>query len=750
MNKIITRKFALIPDTYLKRQEYKKITDRMVKFRDLENIHVHVLIRALRQGQLTLQNFERTSNSFIKGNIYDRLNLTGVRATQFKSLELKERMRRCATENPFHAVRNWLVRNYNLANLIAELESAFSTDSRLIFSFLLGKSLPKTMLKLLYNALGKDVFGNDQNFSYFYIDNMVGQVRNLFLEHASLETTLKTRLGQIRQDNSLIEKFLKALLIDFSYKKKSKKIKLQVSGLPEYFLNRYFISLKSKNTRKVKNKMSKGAFKRYKHGRDVKLALAKKKVEKSIKNLTEKEVWNLLLQVLKEVFQDYSTNPNLILIKHVFKPFFIKSPVSTSDYQGFIKFFSGVLQNKIREHFKELFTTNQIISILLNDLNTIRQNISKLTRVPEIHQLSIPIIAKEQIYKEDYSNLRLKLSFIEREFINLTIQDRKGTIASLLGEGADPKVPVITFRRRKLILNLPFEVQRKAVSKQAQFYGKRKNIEIGVDLGLKHFAVLSVMDNTSKTAPEEIDRYFIGSKQLFDMKFDANLGKFIKRRNHGARNNSNIKLKLIHLRENITIIQRKKNEYEVRCTARGQDFKKKLKFNKLSETLSVLWERSHDINKEIVRLLNHHVIAIAKYHGASSIKMENLKFSKHSKKKERGSYLAFWQTHWLFGQIQDAVKLQAYLHDISFKRVNAAYTSQRCPECGLIEYRDAKGVLVYLKDGLTRKEQEKKNLFRTKSRSGKRFTCQNALLHETRSVFRLDADLIAARNIALS
>ncbi|MHA1491143.1 MAG: zinc ribbon domain-containing protein [Promethearchaeota archaeon] len=267
---------------------------------------------------------------------------------------------------------------------------------------------------------------------------------------------------------------------------------------------------------------------------------------------------------------------------------------------------------------------------------------------------------------------------------------------------------------------------------------------------MKHFAVLSVIDTTDKENPIEIARYFIGSKQLFDMKFDSQIGKFVNRYNHEERKPSNVKLRLIYLRGNIKNIQRNKNEYENRCIERGQDFKKKLKFHEHRESLSILWERAHDINEEIVRQLNHHVIAIAYFHGASKIKMENLKFSKHSKKRERGNYLAFWQTHWLFGQIQEAVKLQACLHHVNFERVDAAYTSQRCSECGLIEYKDVNGDFIYFKDGLSQKEQKKQGFFRTHSRAWKQFTCHNVSLHKKQSIFRLDADLSAARNIALA
>ncbi len=130
--------------------------------------------------------------------------------------------------------------------------------------------------------------------------------------------------------------------------------------------------------------------------------------------------------------------------------------------------------------------------------------------------------------------------------------------------------------------------------------------------------------------------------------------------------------------------------------------------------------------------------------------MENLRFSRHSKKRERGRYLAFWQTHWLFGQIEVAVELQAFLRGMHFERVYAAYTSQRCSECGMIEYKDTRGALVYKTDGLSKKERQKRVLSRTKSRDGKQFTCQNTQHHKNKRSFRLDADLSAARNIALA
>ncbi|MGV9197998.1 MAG: hypothetical protein ACOC44_16425 [Promethearchaeia archaeon] len=53
-----------------------------------------------------------------------------------------------------------------------------------------------------------------------------------------------------------------------------------------------------------------------------------------------------------------------------------------------------------------------------------------------------------------------------------------------------------------------------------------------------------------------------------------------------------------------------------------------------------------------MRLLNHVLIAIAEYHGTCVLKFENLKWSRQSPKRNTGGYLAFWQTHWLFSQVQ--------------------------------------------------------------------------------------------------
>jgi len=78
----ITQIFSLVPDSHDKKDLYNKIKRYLVKFRDLENIYVAMLVDALNKGLLMIQDFSGTSTSHIKGNIYDKLELNKVVANE--------------------------------------------------------------------------------------------------------------------------------------------------------------------------------------------------------------------------------------------------------------------------------------------------------------------------------------------------------------------------------------------------------------------------------------------------------------------------------------------------------------------------------------------------------------------------------------------------------------------------------------------------------------------------------------------
>lgn len=264
------------------------------------------------------------------------------------------------------------------------------------------------------------------------------------------------------------------------------------------------------------------------------------------------------------------------------------------------------------------------------------------------------------------------------------------------------------------MLNLPFEIKNGEFNPSKEQDRNNPNIEMGVDLGLKHFAVISVWDKEHEI---ELARYFIGTRQLFDKKLVEQDG--VLKWQYQDRfttfpydKQSNVKLKLINLRKQIKQLQRKKNNYEQRLlNVCINDFRSKLKWNKIRKELSLCWERLNRLNTQIVNHLNNYVLKIASFWKVSTIKMEELRWVKHSKKRDTGKFMAFWQTHWFYSQVQEAVKFQCGINSIKFQRVPAGLTSQRCSRCGI------RG-----------------------SRSGKRFSCPHCGL-------KLDSDLNAARNI---
>ena len=202
------------------------------------------------------------------------------------------------------------------------------------------------------------------------------------------------------------------------------------------------------------------------------------------------------------------------------------------------------------------------------------------------------------------------------------------------------------------------------------------------------------------------------------MKFNITTGKFepIQRVPNQILNTpTNMKLKLINIHSEIKLIQQKLHTYQNRLSQKGiSKSKRKFKYNRLKIHLERLWERIFHINKEVVNLLNSTILKIVNYHHISVIKCENLKWTRHSKRKEVGEFLAFWQTHWFYSQIQASVKLQAHLNVIEVKTVNASYTSHKCSNSGHMGQR-----------------------------TGKSFFYPHCQLS-------LDSDLNAARNIALS
>ena len=725
---ILTRTFSLIPHAPGKKGAYKELMERMLAFRDLQNTYIEVLVTALQNGQLKILDFSGESKSHVKGHIYNKLKLNEIYTSHPAVITLKERMLRCAIQYPYFAVREWLVRTHYLSVILQELVGLIAHSPRHAVSFLKGNQSSHAVMKQLLRALNENIFGTRVSLSYDYIQNLMGQARNLFLANSSLEAVLCARIKEVLNNSKDIDSFTGKVLSSFTWKRNEKRVRLPALEFLPYFSKIYVSQVKRKSSWRAKYVEKHSNMRKFKKERARSFSPLEESLREHVKGLPDEFIYNLMKEILFELLDNSLKIPTQPLTKQVFKPIRKAPPVETIiSVEGFNDYFTQVLRNQVNRKLNELFLTNSIINGMIADLTHLENNLALMLPPPRIKRLAVPINQEESVYHPNFNKLTVRLSFLSREWLDLNIKDDKGRIKRLIDRGATPCLSVITMKGRKLLLHLPFELNSSDLSSQTPecVNVPQKCIELGGDLGLKHPAVLSVMNRSDPDKPVEIARYFLSMKILLDMNFNLVSGKFEKKvrfLNAHSNKNSNMKHSLRNVRREARNLQRKVHEYENRLMEREcMTPKNKYKHYRLQRHLSQTWERVNHRNREVVRQLAHTIIAIAEYHSASVLKFENLKWSRHSKKKEVSGWLSFWQVHWFFSQVQEAVKFQAKLKGITFRRVRADYTSQNCWECHV------RG-----------------------TRKGRSFTCANADHHKSGKPVQIHADLNAARVIALS
>ena len=766
----ITRKFSLLPDVSdraLKNKSYKETTDLLVKVRALKNKYVSLMVADVKTN--SYNSYDSTSISRFRQAVYDRLNFSRVKSPQFQSIELKERAKQCAFYDAYLVVREWVKRTENLKTIVGALIDKFRNDNAFALSFLRGKRFSSKELSEIRRALSRDCFGKRQSLSVFFLNNFILQLRNLFLAQNDfkskglfsdisltnpLQALVREAFKSLKLDDSLLEKVVNS----FSRTKKKKEIAVLPSQLAEYVLDGYFRKIQWLTGRKarqiisLRNKLKKEKGKSNSN-KIIKLTKSLCSLEDSLstfigdveflslnenefkkkrklvldglkRGILEKITLLDLPQLITKAYQKellgFQQNPNHYVLRRVFKPNFPQIKIGAICFDSFLQYFETKLQYKVRDLLKERFISEQFVSLTITQFQAIQLDIYDLIKKPEHKTLSISV-ANRDVYKEDFTTsqrgehsdfYRIKLGLISHQFQTFKIRDRKERIKKLKESNFEPALPSITLKNRKLLLNLPFNKLKKESSKPFKVEGN-SDVEMGIDLGLKHFAVVSVWDKKQNV---ELARYFLGPRQLFNMKFNLEDGKLYNRNGIGKDRKekalSNLKLKLIRLREQIVFLQQKKNNYEQRLLARDvTTYRAKLKWNKTRRSLSLCWDRLNRINLQIVNHLNNYVLKIAGFWKVSAIKVEDLRWATHSKKRDTGKFMAFWQTHWFYSQVQDAVKLQCDLNSIRFQKVPARYTSRRCSRCGELG-----------------------------SRTSKRFSC-------SRCGLKLDSDLNASRNV---
>jgi len=705
--------------------------------------------------------------------VYDRLNFSKVVSPQFRTFELKERAKQCAFYDAYISVREWIKRVETLKMIIPALSEEFVKNETLFESFLNGRRLSTTQLRPFRTATAVDCFGERQKLSNFFLNNFIFQVRNVFLaEHdftwaetnpnESKVSPLQAHVEQEIDSLEASDDFIERVFRGFSRTKKKKMVPVLPEALPEYFLNGYIrkiqwlttktaarvISLQQQHEKEKKRKKSRKrkleklehdskramdvinsflegiTFKTLNEFKRERKTLLTQFINTLLAELEHVDLNRMVMESFQSELSEFRDVKNQYVLKRLFKPSFPRIRTTELSRESFMDYMARRLQYKVRELLKEHFLTPAFMKLVIAQLEQLQEHVPDLVKVPHHRTLSISIMNRD-VYREafylsldDLDNYyhSIQLGLVSRKFRAMSLRDDKKRINSMKARGFEPLLPRITLKDRKLLLHLPFTQARDKKDHLKPFPTKDANGAkrgMGIDLGLKHLATISIWDEENK---KEVARYFLSPKELLDMVFDENTGKFrYQDRLQGdetVRNHSNIKSTLIRLRQQISDLQRRKNEYEQRCLERTINrYKERLKWNVIRRQLSQCWARVYRINLQLVNHLNNCIMKITRFWNVSIIKVEDLRFSTHSRKQDAGLFIAFWQVHWFHSQAQQAIKLQSMLHDIRFKKVPARNTSKRCSCCGKLG-----------------------------NRSGKQFKCPHCGLS-------LDADLNAARNI---
>ena len=376
---------------------------------------------------------------------------------------------------------------------------------------------------------------------------------------------------------------------------------------------------------------------------------------------------------------------------------------SFADLMGFMELkFDLLLREQIINYLKinYLAVINQELSVILKDL---KRQIPDILKIPEMSKSSIPLgiddgqvyrlneISKSsiplgiddgQVYRliEINDRVEIELSLIANKFVSTDLRtvDR---YYELVNKGFKSKRGILSFSRGKYFLYIPFT---KKVSEE-----RDGDVIASADLGLKTLATLSVYSKNREIDRQFLDQKYLGGKkdQWFLKPDKLNLkGKLMDRRML-ARQNQSIRM---------------------------SSDKGSMRHWFARDVEKTQWRKISNTHRELIRQISTRIISYLNYHNMGTLVLENLKWSTHSPKSKSGYFLATWQVHWFFSQVQSMLSNMAKLHGISVELVNPRNSSKICHRCGVFG-----------------------------KRAGKQFHCTN----DACTLNHMDSDLNAARNL---
>lgn len=647
-------------DIILTRQFVTDLDLKPSVFKDNQNI-VNFFIEDLRNNsQIFLpEDFENKGNTSVKSlyNKYKKYLNNNNRVIPYPGY--LERVYRCNFQYAYFAIRNYHKRR----------ELLFSVGKRL---------LPHPWWED-WDSISKII--SKKKLNVLETSNVVRQYRrllqNIIKDRKFLDTT------QIKMDFIEFTKIYEPDLDEKTYKKLLTGFKQRVGKILKKSLN---------NLKKNPDKQGWGEVLVSKISSDFTQWQRDKKIWWKSKN---EELKNVSRENLLNNFSFTDSIPEFDeIVNRLFFPRKARGRVTSASIAGFEEYIRSYLNAQCKYAFIAWLGKkyhNKIKKMENELVNSFSQYYPDTLKLPEFRSNSIPFGMDDgRIYKIDDTVHSFKL-LKGTDFESVSF-DNDERYTSLIDTGWTPKRGVLRLSRGKIILCLPFS---KKVPDKLE-----STLVAGVDLGLKDGMVISVYDIYSE---REKKRIFMDQQEIAGKKGEWFLKKPFS---SGKQKFPNLKNKLFKLRHEIKLIQSERMQLENNGQSNSHH-------HWLLETEEKMrWKKIRGIHKEMVNQYATRLVAYCLYYKIGFIAFENLKWSTHSLKEKVGSFLAHWQIHWFFAQIQERAEQLALSNGIGVTRVNPKNTSQKCHRC------NKKG-----------------------QRNRKRFHCKKC-------DWKGDSDLNAARNIA--
>jgi hypothetical protein len=445
--------------------------------------------------------------------------------------------------------------------------------------------------------------------------------------------------------------------------------------------------------------------------------------------------------------KDHLTPP--YLLNQVFRPRPARFRYTQEPQEDFERY----QVHQLVEELKKAFLTRQkplVTKLVLQACKTVAQDPHQWLKTPRYEAQAIPLgLDDNRAYKlgqerdpaiapnregqdgghdERPGEIFVRLTLRPNQPVDYRINEPRRWV-ELLRQGYRPQKPVLHKRPGggPLVLAVPFKCPSPPSKTMEATIPPGDRISTSVDLGLKVLAALSITQGVQPIQWAKGTPFKDLEPQFADPHVeDHELARYFLNQEHLSRPaqewfnkppagtttpSANIPRHLFNLRVEAQRLQSQKDRYRA---THPTSYRRKVKYKRLKREWQCIWNHIRGIHEDMARQIATRLVSVIVASNAHLIRFEDLKWSQATSKADAGYWLATWQVHWFHSEIIRRTRMLASRQGIQVELVVAKGTSSRCSSCGQVG-----------------------------ERHGKLFSCPHCHRH-------LDSDLNAARNIAVA